>query len=96
GPKTAIASYYSGNNQLPTSNTQAGIADATAISGESVKSVEIDPDNSGDGEIVVTFTSKVDGGDPTIIIMPNTTGGSINWTCTGGTLLNKYRPANCR
>ena len=23
-------------------------------------------------------------------------GGSINWSCTGGTLISKYRPAQCR
>ena len=96
GAKTAIATYYSTFNSLPANNTVAGIADATDISGESVKSVEIDPDGDGDGDIWVTFQSNVAAGDPTIVIEIITGGGGIQWDCTGGTLLNQYRSANCR
>ena len=98
GAKTAIATYYSEFSSLPANNTVAGIADATAISGESVKSVEIiDSDSDGDGDYIeVKFKDNVGGGDPTIFIDIITGAGGIQWDCTGGDLLIQYRSANCR
>ena len=60
------------------------------------------------GVIVVTYTATAGGG--TIDITPTSSGalvgtssgstvplgGSINWNCTGGNLVAKYRPAQCR
>jgi type IV pilus assembly protein PilA len=52
------------------------------------------------GEITVTYTTAAGGG--TILVTPSalTAGtppsGPITWTCTGGTLDKKYRPAECR
>ena len=56
------------------------------------------------GVITITYTAAAGGGD---IIMTPTAGGAalavgtppngaIVWDCTGGSLLDKYRPANCR
>jgi type IV pilus assembly protein PilA len=66
-----------------------------------VTSVALDGTN---GEITVTYTAIA--GDGTIVLAP-TSGGTalasgtipgdaIAWTCTGGDLAAKYRPANCR
>jgi len=61
---------------------------------------------SAAGVITITYTTAAGGG--TIIMTPtDATGsaltntavipsGAIQWTCTGGTLQQKYRPANCR
>ena len=47
------------------------------------------------GAITITYTPEA--GDGTNIMQPTlTTNGEITWTCTGGTLLSKYRPATCR
>jgi type IV pilus assembly protein PilA len=59
------------------------------------------------GQITVTLTAKA--GSGTVIFEPktgvagnalSTTGAAVTdrivWTCTGGTLDNKYRPAQCR
>ena len=60
------------------------------------------------GVIVVTYTAAAGGG--TIDITPTSSGalvgtasgstvplgGSVNWACTTGSLLAKYRPAQCR
>ncbi len=57
------------------------------------------------GVILITYTAAAGGG--TIIMQPSdaaavltatavTPSGAITWNCTGGTLLDKYRPANCR
>ena len=56
------------------------------------------------GVITITYTSAAGGGNMTLIpndsagalaagTVPN---GSITWSCTGGTLSDKYRPSNCR
>ena len=59
------------------------------------------------GAVTATFTDKVATGSPTLIMTPTSagaalsagtlpTGGSIEWTCTSGTLAQKLRPAICR
>jgi len=59
---------------------------------------------AGNGTITVTYTAAAGGG--TITLVPSSGGaalasgtlptGSIDWDCTGGTLTDNYRPANCR
>ena len=63
---------------------------------------------SGNGTITITYTTKVaPAGSNTILMVPASSGsalvsgtvpdgGSIEWSCTGGTLAAKYRPAQCR
>ena len=61
--------------------------------------------NGTTGEITITYTAAA--GGRTILLTPNSagaplvagivpTGGSINWECTGGTTLPKFRPNACR
>mgnify|MGYP001350614591 FL=1 len=47
---------------------------------------------------VITITYKAQAGDGTIILNPvlDANTGVITWTCTGGTLAAKFRPASCR
>ena len=58
-----------------------------------------------DGSITITYTAAAGGG--TLIMVPTSggaalasgavpTGGSISWTCTGGTTVAKFRPSTCR
>jgi type IV pilus assembly protein PilA len=56
---------------------------------------------SAAGLITITYTARAGGG--TIIMTPAPVlvagvppANAIQWTCTGGTLAAKYRPANCR
>ena len=68
---------------------------------ENVTSVAID---ATVGTITVTTTTAAGGGDVTFV--PTSDGAAlavgtppannIEWDCTGGTLVDKYRPANCR
>jgi len=64
---------------------------------KNVTSVAIASDK---GEITVTYTTAAGGG--TILVTPSTLtagtppSGPITWTCTGGSLEKKYRPAECR
>ena len=66
-----------------------------------VTSVAVD---AGTGQITITYTARAGGG--TIIMVPQSNSAAlaagtvppeaIQWTCTGGTLVQKYRPSNCR
>lgn len=66
-----------------------------------VASVAVD---SGNGTITITYTARAGGG--TIEMVPQAGGAgltagtvptdSITWSCTGGTLAQRYRPAECR
>ena len=60
---------------------------------------------SNSGQITIQYTSAAGGG--TLIMIPTSggaalvnstvpSGGSINWNCTSGTTLAKYRPSACR
>ena len=54
------------------------------------------------GVITITYGTKIDDGktitiNPTPVLVAGTPPTSaITWTCTGGTLAAKYRPAECR
>ena len=63
------------------------------------------------GIITVTYGASIDGGSKNLTIVPASaggfaggtasataipTGGSITWDCAGGTLAQKFRPAQCR
>ncbi|MBB1323268.1 pilin [Shewanella sp. SR43-8] len=91
--KAAVTEYYSSQAAFPANNAAAGLAAATAISGNAVTSVTVAGQN-----ITVLFNTKVDTGKTIILnaAAPTATTNTIVWTCTGGTLDDKYRPANCR
>ncbi len=92
--KTAISEYFSTNGSLPGSNTEAGMATATSIVGNAVKSVEVGTPSSGD--ITVTFSGGAEINNKTIILEPQTKEGGVIWACSGGDLEGKYRPSSCR
>jgi type IV pilus assembly protein PilA len=91
GAKSAVTEYYSSNGVWPTTNAQAGLASSASITGNAVNSVAV----SGSGTITVTFNTKVTPA-ATVILKGTDSTGSVTWDCKGGSLLAKYRPANCR
>ncbi len=91
--KTAVAETYQTNNAFPNSNASAGVADT--IASKYVTGVSV----GNSGVITVTFnasTTGVDAGANTIIFTPTASGGAIDWDCKGGSVVAKFRPANCR
>lgn len=60
--------------------------------------------NATNGTITITYTAKA--GNGTVTMIPTSAGAAlaagtipgdaIAWNCTGGTLVAKYRPAQCR
>ena len=91
--KTAVAENASTGTALG-----AGWTAPTAT--DSVTSVGI----GAAGAITITYTAAA--GNGTIIFTPTSNGaalvagtppaGSIDWDCSGGTLTDNFRPANCR
>jgi type IV pilus assembly protein PilA len=80
------------------------IADAATGATTNVASLNI---NGTNGQITVGYTTRVaESGANTVILTPTASSdvlangtiptGPINWTCTGGTVVTRYRPAACR
>lgn len=97
GAKAGIAEFYSSNGQFPTSNTSVGLAPATSIKGNAVRSV-----NVTGSLITITYGTKVQpGGQLTLKGTP--TGGGIEWKCSTAPIATttnrvdqKFLPSNCR
>lgn len=88
--KLAVSETTMTNNVLPA--TQAATGYVTPAATANVASIAI---ADATGAITVTYTAAAGGG--TIILTPTLQpNGDVTWVCTGGDLLAKYRPANCR
>lgn len=94
--KTAVVTYLQTNaGTAPTTNAQAGLQ--ATITSTYVTSVAV----GAGGAITITYNAAGVGtteAGNTIILTPtySATNGSTTWTCTGGSLAQNYRPANCR
>ena len=87
--KTSVAETAANGGTLPNSATEAGYTVPRATN--HVSSIEI----GEKGVITVTYTPMA--GDGTLTLVPTVNAnGELTWTCEGGTLDKKYRPAHCR
>jgi len=92
--KTTVAENAASGSAL-----NAGWTAPTAT--PNVTSVAVD---GGNGTITITYTAAAGGGTMTLVptsaaaalVSGTVPGQSIDWDCTGGTLVDKYRPSNCR
>ena len=89
--RTASSEHYLTQGDWPTDNDEAGY---TSPETDLVSGIAIDDET-------ITITYKEFGGldeaDQTITFVgSDATGGGIEWDCTGGTVPNNYRPADCR
>jgi type IV pilus assembly protein PilA len=79
---------------MPANNTLAGIASSGSITSKFVNNVVVST-----GLITVTFKGSLDPSVSNSTITFNPTMGqnaAVSWSCTGGNVIDKYRPANCR
>lgn len=91
GAKAAVAEFYSSNGKFATQNASYGLADATSIKGNAVKSV-----NAANGQITITYNDKVKD-DAQLILSAITAAGGIQWKCIAGNSMDtKYLPSSCR
>jgi type IV pilus assembly protein PilA len=91
--KTSVSEYFSSKSSLPTTNTDAGLAKATSITGNNVSGVQV----GTSGVITVTYSGNPIVGS-TLFLTPKTAAGKVQWSCTSSTatLEKKYRPSSCR
>ncbi|GGI85489.1 pilin [Legionella impletisoli] len=88
--KLAVSETAISNNALPATQAATGYVSPAATA--NVSSIAI---ADATGAITVTYTAAA--GNGTIVLTPTLqANGEVTWTCTGGTLSDKYRPANCR
>ncbi len=99
--KTSISEYYVSRSTMPSTAALAGVNTAQSTAYVSAVGYSGAGTAAGAGNLTITFrelsTGIVNGTSDTLIFRG--TGNSTNgvaWTCTGGTLVSKYRPANCR
>ena len=90
--KAGVAETHQITGAFPGTNPAAGLPTSTNITGNNVQSVEV----TANGLIVLTYTNDPVINNSTMILTPSAQSGSITWTCTGGTIPDVYRPANCR
>lgn len=100
GAKTAVVQYYNEYGAYPASNSSAGVATNTSISGKYVKQVDVGA-NSKPGLIMVTFKGKGSVATPLVdahlYLSPYANGGSVSWVCkVDSTAMYKYVPSTCR
>ena len=98
GAKTAVSEYYSANGVFPGSNTFAGVAAPTSISGNNVTSVTV----GGGGVITIAYnglSATICGSaTPDVVLVPTDQGGSVTWDgkTAATTVDNRCLPANLR
>jgi len=98
GLKMGVTEYHADHGEFPKTNAMLGFAGTTKINGKYVESVAV----GADGKITATMkNANVSDGikGRTIIFTPtapNAVSGSYTWSCTGGSIEGKYRPASCR
>ncbi|MBI5612367.1 MAG: pilin [Gammaproteobacteria bacterium] len=100
--KASVSEYRTSQTRFPSTNGEAGISDS--IVSKYVRGVVV----STGGIITVTFSNTLDANTSglTLVFGPSFINQSVvDWGCTagnspftggGGSLLLKYRPANCR
>ena len=90
--KLAVSETTLSNNALPANQAATGYTTPAATA--NVTSIAIAGD--GSGTITVTYTAAAGGGTITLVPTFAANAAAVTWNCTGGTLLDRYRPANCR
>jgi type IV pilus assembly protein PilA len=95
--KTTVSENAANGASDLTSGWEWNSASATS----NVSSIGVEADS---GLVTITYTDTAGGG--TIELSPTSAGSAlqsgtlasapVTWTCTGGTLVAKYRPATCR
>ena len=103
GAKSAVTEYFSSQGAWPSGsdaaarNSTAGLSAPTDIKGAAVTSVGI---TSNEGEITVTYNTKIDTTARTLTLTPTNATGSITWACKGAPATTavpaKWLPAECR
>jgi len=93
--KTALSEHHASMGAFPTTNADAGLAAATAISGNAVTSVAV-AGTATEPTITITYNARVGADGSTLVFTGNADAGRYIFTCTGGTVPRRILPANLR
>ncbi len=89
--KTSVSEYRLSKTGFPADNPTAGIS--STIKSQYVAGLTIT-----NGAITITYSTlgNANADGKTIIFNPTFTNSTVQWSCTGGNMPAKYKPANCR
>ena len=92
--KTGLAEYYADQGVFPSDLTAIG----STTSGKYVGSIIISSAGSNAAPVTVTATMKSSGVNTGITdsTMELSSADSLQWSCSGGDILTKYRPSTCK
>jgi len=95
--KTSISEYYISAGQMPTSNTAAGVS-TDATQSQYITNILFTNVSTTISNVQYTVSGTTLGGGAAGYLQMQGTGsaGGVKWDCSGGTLQDKYLPANCR
>jgi type IV pilus assembly protein PilA len=97
--KTSVADAWNSLGEFPADGSLAGLVAPSEYATQYMTSLAYARDTTRSGTLTITLNGTTLGIDPGLTVefagTANTAGG-VDWDCTGGTLTNKYRPANCR
>lgn len=94
--KLAVSEYYSNNNKLPDSNSEAAIAAAKSINSKDVRSIGIEVvPSSGTITIAYKASGSIADGD-TVLLVPLKYHDTLLWKCESNTMINGLLPSSCR
>ena len=95
GGKTPLAEFYADKGVWPSEASDV----MGNLTGKYVSAITITTGNGVSGTLTLTSRMKDTGINSAITgstMELTSTDGGKNWTCTGGTIGSKYRPAACR
>ncbi len=95
--KTTISEYYVSMGVMPQTTTQAGVSD-DANQSQYLKTISFARTGTNVATMTYTMSASLSGAldGKTIIFQGTGDASGVKWDCTGGDLVQKYRPANCR
>lgn len=94
--KVMVTDYYQTMGNWPDSNSTAGVGDPTSFRTEYVDAITVAKSGPG-AAITITYRMTALGSNNTIILTSSANAGhAVLWQCTGGSLIEKYRPAACK
>ena len=96
--KRAVAEMFYIDGILPTDNAMAGLENKESYGGRWVKTIEVG-DQPAEGSITVTYDGMALpalGSKNTIVIYPTVNNGIMSWDCDQGSMVDDYRPKECR
>lgn len=93
GPKAAVWDYVVNTGSFPANNAVASLSPPGSISGRYVDGVTVT-----NGVVSIAFGNEASDliESDTLELSPGVDGGSLTWSCTGGSIAERFRPSVCR